>query len=64
MLSGETGKMIFKCWRFGSFLSYVNHFCLKSFRLFSTKGLRSRGQLHEQERHCLANKIASLLHLT
>ena len=37
-------------------------FCLKSFGLFSTEGLRGRGQLRVQKRHCPANKIASLLH--
>ena len=43
-------------------LQYIHKFCLKSFSLFSTEGLRGRGQLHVQERHCRANKIASLLH--
>ena len=62
MLSCETGKTIFKCQRLSSFLSYVDHFCLKSFSLFSAEGLRGRGQLRVQERHCPANKIASLLH--
>ena len=62
MLSGETGKTIFKCQRFSSFLSYVNHFCSKSFSLFSAEGLRGRGQLRVQERHCPADQIASLLH--
>ena len=37
------------------FLSYVNHFCLKSFGLFSAEGLRGRGQLRVQERQCPAN---------
>ena len=40
----------------------MDHFCLKSFSFFSTEGLRGRGQLRVQERHCPANKIASLLH--
>ena len=54
MLSGETGKTIFKYLRF-------NHFCLQSFSFFSTEGLRGQGQLHAQELHCPANKIASLV---
>ena len=54
--------MIFKRKRFSSFLSYLNHFCLKSFSLFSAEGLRGRGQLRVQERQCPANKIALLLH--
>ena len=29
---------------------------------FSAEGQRDRGQLRVQERHCPANKIASLLH--
>ena len=37
MFSGDTGKTIFKCKRFSSFLSYVNHFCLKLFSLFLRK---------------------------
>ena len=44
------------------FLSYVDHFYLKSFSLFSTEGLRGRGQLRVQKRHCSANKIALMLH--
>ena len=44
------------------FLSYVNHFCLKSFSLFSAEGTRGRGQLRVQEWHCPSNKIASLIH--
>ena len=37
MLSGESGKTIFKCLQFSYFLAavgYVHHFCLKSFSLF------------------------------
>ena len=43
-------------------LQNVDHFCLKSFSLFSTEGLSGREQLRVQERHSPANKIASLLH--
>ena len=43
-------------------LQYVDHFCLKLFSRISTEGLRGRGQLRVQERHCPANKIVSLLH--
>ena len=48
--------------RFFFELQYVDHFCLKSFRLFSTEGLRGREQLRVQERHCPGNKIAALLY--
>ena len=37
---------------------------LKPFSLFSTEGLRCREQLHVQERHCPADKIASLHSIT
>ena len=40
------------------FLSYADHFCLKLFSLFSAEGLRGRGQLRGQERHCPANIFA------
>ena len=54
-------ELVKRYWN-SSFLSYVDHFCLKSFSLFSTEGLRGRGQLRVQKRHCSANKIALLLH--
>ena len=63
MLSGETGKRysnvgdLILFWATGK-VGYVDHFCLKMFSLFSTEGLRGRGQLHVQERHCPDNKIA------
>ena len=58
MLSGELVKRYSNLSDLVFFFSYVNHFCLKSFSLFSTEGLRGRGQLRVQERHCHANKIA------
>ena len=38
-------------------LQYMDHFCVKSFRLFPAEGLRDQEQLRVQERHCPANKI-------
>ena len=57
MLSCGTDKTIFKCKRFSSFLSDVDHFCLKSFNRFYTEGLRGRGQLRVQERTVLLIKL-------
>ena len=61
MLSGELVKRYSSVGDLVFFLSYVNHFCLKLFHLFFAEGLRGRGQLCIQERHCPASKIASLL---
>ena len=61
MLFGGTGETIYKCLRFSFFffeLQCVDHFCLKSFNLFSTEGLRGREQLRVREQFCPANKIA------
>ena len=43
-------------------MSVRTSFLLESFSRFYTEGLRDRGQLHVQELHYPANKIASLLH--
>ena len=49
MLSGETGKTIFECQRFTSFLSFVNLFRLKSFSIFCGRSATPIDLLHHSE---------------
>ena len=42
-------------------LQYVDQFCLKSFSLFSTEGLRDREQLHVQERHSVLKLVGDAI---
>ena len=61
MLSGETGKTIFKCWRFNVFLSNITSiiFAWNRFAFFLRKVWGPEGSCMNRSDTAFANKIAS-----